>query len=397
MKKLGSKILFLLFALLLFLPTSTKALNKVDLYLFHSKTCQHCQSEMKWLEEIKDEYPDLKIHVYEVTENKDNANIMNNVKKQMKVKNQQVPFTIIGNTYYIGFEDSIKESMENLIKQELDNPSPNVVGKILNNESIDNIDIKNGEINKIVTFLGTIDPNKISLPILAVIIGFIDGFNPCAMWVLIFLISMLFNMKNKKKMWALGITFLTASAFVYLLFMVAWLNVISNLSAIVWFRLGISLVALLGGIINLNSFRKSLKEDDGCQVVDDKKRKKIFARIKKIVTEKSFILALIGIIALAVSVNVIELACSAGLPLIFTQILSLNALSDFEYMIYILIYIFFFLIDDIVVFALAMFTFNVTGISTKYTKYSHLVGGIIMVLIGIIMAFKPEWLMMNFN
>ena len=283
--------------------------------------------------------------------------------------------------------------MDNLLK-DFDN-SINVFKKVINDEDTSDINMKYGDFNEIKIFGHTLNINKMPIPLIATVIGFIDGFNPCAMWVLIFLITMLMNMKNKKRMWALGITFLVTSAFVYLLIMFAWLTIIGSLTTIKWFRLTIALIALIGGLVNLNSFRKSLKKQDGCEVVDEKKRKKIITRIKKIVTEKSFILALIGVMALAISVNVIELACSAGLPMAFTQILAINELSTFEYIINILIYILFFLIDDIVVFVIAMITLDVTGISTKYTKYSHLVGGIIMVIIAILMAFKPEWLMFN--
>ena len=146
----------------------------------------------------------------------------------------------------------------------------------------------------------------------------------------------------------------------------------------------------------MKSFYKSLKKDTGCEVVDSKKRKNIIEKIKKFTLEKSLILGLLGVMTLAVSVNFIELACSAGLPLLFTQILALNNLSKLSYMIYILIYIFFFLIDDIIVFVIAMFTLKITGISNKYSKYSHLIGGIIMLLIGLLMIIKPEWLMLNF-
>ena len=119
-------------------------------------------------------------------------------------------------------------------------------------------------------------------------------------------------------------------------------------------------------------------------------------RIKKYTSEKSFLLAMLGVMALAFSVNLIELACSAGLPLIFTQVLALNNLNALQYGIYIFIYLLFFLIDDIVVFVIAMKTFELTGISTKYTKYSHLIGGLIMLIIGLLMIFKPSWLMFNF-
>ena len=119
-------------------------------------------------------------------------------------------------------------------------------------------------------------------------------------------------------------------------------------------------------------------------------------KIISITHEKKFIIALLGIMVLAASVNIIELMCSIGIPLLFTQILAMNNLSTFSYMIYMFIYIFFFLIDDIVIFVISMVTLRVTGLSTKYTKYSHLVGGIIMLIIGLLLIIKPELLMFNF-
>ena len=106
---------------------------------------------------------------------------------------------------------------------------------------------------------------------------------------------------------------------------------------------------------------------------------------------------MVGVIGLAISVNLVELACSAGLPIVFSELLVLNKTSEFMKFMYTLVYIFFFLIDDLVVFFIAMFTMKVTGISTKYNKFSHLLGGIIMILIGILLLLRPEWLMFNFK
>jgi len=203
-------------------------------------------------------------------------------------------------------------------------------------------------------------------------------------------------MKNKKRMWALGITFLFTSAFVYFLFMIAWLNLAVLLNKIIYIRIGISLVAIIFGTISVLRYINSLNKDDGCEVVDTKNRKKIINKINKIVKEKTFIISLIGIIVLAISVNVIELLCSLGLPVMYTEILSLNDLSSAKQIIYILIYVLFFLLDDLIIFAIAMKTLEIKAISNKYGKYSHLIGGIIMMLIGILMLFKPEWLMFNF-
>ena len=201
-------------------------------------------------------------------------------------------------------------------------------------------------------------------------------------------------MKDRKKMWILGLTFLSTSALIYLLFMVSWLKIVLSITSIMWIQKLIALFALFAGVWNLWSFYKS--KEDGCLVVAEAQRKKTLFRIKKITSEQKFLLAFIGIIALAISVNLLELACSAGLPLIFTQILALNHLTTAEYTAYILFYIFFFLIDDLLVFFIAMTTMKVTGISNKYAKYSHLIGGSIMIFIGILLFLKPEWLMLEF-
>lgn len=389
-------------ALLLFIPFVVSADEKtLRVYLFHQESCPHCKKEIQYLEELKNEYSNLDVVTYEVSQNVMNYNFMNRViDKTGIVTNGQVPFTIIGTDYYIGFEDHVKKSIKDSIDKFLnDKNSIDVIAKVKNGEDVSNIKYNvDPKSTKVIPIFGEIDAKKVSLPLVAIVIGAVDGFNPCAMWVLLFLIGMLFHMKDKKKMWILGITFLLTSAVMYLLIMAAWLKVALSFMTVVWLRIFIAIVALVAGLVNLNSYIKEKKrKDDGCEIVDEKKRKKMFTKIKKITSEKKFILAIFGIIALAISVNLVELACSAGLPLIFTQILALNDLSTFEYVIYMLIYILFFLIDDIVVFVIAMLTLNIKGISSKYGKYSHLIGGIIMILIGILMIFKPEWLMFNFG
>ena len=390
------KYLIFLFMVLLF-PMSAKA-NDVNIYLFHSQDCSHCKAEIKWLEEIKENYDNVTVQEYEVTRNSDNASLESKVKKQFNTTTPIVPFTVIGEKYFIGFSDDTKSGITKMIDKYSNEEHRDVVDEVIN--GIDNGIITNGD--KLddkftIPIIGEVNAKNVSLPIIAIVIGFVDGFNPCAMWVLIFLISMLMGMKNKKRMWILGLTFLATSALVYVLFMFAWLNIAVSLIEVMWIRYLISIVALVGAFINLKSFYKSVTEkDSGCEVVNDTKRKRIMKYIKKFTAEKHFILALLGVMGLAFAVNLIELACSAGLPLMFTQILALNSLNTIQTIIYVALYILFFLIDDIVVFTVAMFTLQLTGISTEYTKYSHLIGGIIMLLIGLLMIFKPSWLMFNF-
>ena len=389
------KILFLFIFLFTFIP-NIKAEEKVNLYLFYGDGCPHCAKEKELLNNLQKEYDNLEINTYEVWYDEDNNKLLDKVKNAFKNDSKYVPFTVIGTKVYVGFNDNIASQIETAIAYYSKNKARDVVYEVINDIEVGEIkEDKITDVNKFkLPFFGDVNAKEISLPILSVVIGFIDGFNPCAMWVLLFLISMLLGMKDRKRMWILGLTFLTTSALVYLMFMVSWLKIVLSISSISYVRILIALVALIGGIVNLYSYFKS--DDSGCNVVDDKKRKKMFTKIKKLTSEKSFILALIGVMGLAISVNVVELACSAGLPLIFTQILAINTLNPLQYWFYIFLYILFFLIDDIVVFTIAMVSLKMTGISTKYNKYSHLIGGIIMVIIGILLIFKPGILMFNF-
>ncbi len=411
--KICNKILFIfiVFILNISLVFADGEKNLVNIYLFHSDTCPHCKEEIKFLNDIKDDYDNIRIYMYEIGDSS-NLRLMDEVAKLYDTPVSGTPFTIIGDKYFKGFSyDGYHERFiaaidyysENAYKDRtgeyiggIELPSYEIIPDNQNDDTTDVDEYIDEVTDRKITILGkTIDLKNMALPVIALVIGLVDGFNPCAMWVLLFLISMLIGMRNKKKMITLGFTFLLTSALIYLLFMLAWLNAATFLLTIKWVRLLIGLVALIGAYINLSSYIKHRK-DDGCSVIDDKKRNRIFDKIKKFTHEKNFFLAMLGVITLAISVNVVELACSAGLPVMFIQILSMNHLSLFEEVLSIAIYMFFFLIDDLIVFLIAVSTMELTGFSTKYGKLSKLIGGILLLLIGILMIFKPEWLMFNF-
>ena len=394
MKKI---VYILVFFFAIFFSVSFVNAKDVKLYLFHSSSCPHCKEERAYLKKLKKKYDYIKVKEYEIHES---MSVTEQVRDGLKIKESYVPITVVGNDYIIGFSSSTESDIESLIEQYHGSDYCDVVDAILNKKNVSKCKKQNKDIIKKssikkLPLIGKVDVKKVSLPLVSIVIGLVDGFNPCAMWILLFLITMLINLKDRRRMWILGFTFIISSALVYLLFMLAYLQVASAIIQ-TWFKYIIALVALVGGIINLRSYIKSRKKDIGCDVTDAKKRRKIVDKIKKILAEKSFIFAFFGIIFLAFSVNLIELACSAGLPVMFTNIIAMNNVSAFETFIYFFLYLLFFMIDDIIVFSIAMITFKVTGISNKYSKYSHLIGGIIMIIIGLLMAFKTEWLMFNF-
>lgn len=407
MNKVIRKLLLIFLSIFIFLPIGVNASEVVDIHLFYSSSCSHCKNEKEYLNKLLESDKNIKIHLYRVNEIDDyeNVELWDKVQDILNTKKGYIPYTVIGSQHIVGFANYTKANIEKAISSCREEGCYDIVSGIkdgkITKENIDEYMTEDDESDKkndteTVPILGEIDPKDVSLPLLAIIMGLVDGFNPCAMWVLLFLISMLLGMKDRKKMMYLGSLFIVASASVYLLFMVAWLNIVINVTSVKWVQILIAVVALIGGLINIRSYIKSIGQDSGCTVVDDNKRKKIFGKIKKFTSEKSLFLASVGVVLLAISVNVVELACSAGLPVLFTNILAINEVGTNLSSIYILIYIFFFMLDDLIVFNVAMFTLKVTGVTTKYTKYTHLIGGIIMLLIGILLILKPEWIMFNF-
>lgn len=390
---------FFILVLILILPViSANASESMKVYFFYGDGCPHCAKEMQFLQEMQEVYPNLEIRSFEIYHSKENALLLQKIGKSMDADVSGVPFSVIGDKYFVGYAENItSEEIKSQIEKCNNDGCPDRIASIMNSENENKKDskqnIESDKKEKIINLplIGKIDTYKFSLPILTIIMGLLDGFNPCAMWTLLFLISLLLGMKDRKRMWILGIAFIVASASVYFLFMSAWLNLILFLGFVIWVRILIGILALFGGGYSLKEFL--FNKESGCKVANDESRQKVFQKLKATVGKNSFWLALGGIIALAFLVNLVELICSAGLPAVYTQVLVLNELARWQYYLYILLYIFFFMLDDLFIFFMAMITLEMTGLSTKYSKYSQLIGGLIMLAIGILLIFKPQWLM----
>jgi glutaredoxin len=381
--------------------------NQVNIYFFYGDGCPHCAAEEVFLQKLQSERPNVKVHRFEVWNNRDNAKLISSIiqKLNFNLKASSVPITFIGGQAISGYYTDETTGVQ--IAQGVDYfqaaGDPDYIGKTIANEkaadgaSDKNLTIYNDSVSKEkpkeinLPFFGAINTQNLSLGALSVVIGFIDGFNPCAMWVLIFLISLMLGMHNRKRMWVIGITFIFTSGFVYLMFMAAWLNLFLFIGFLFWIRLIIGAVAIASGAYQLREFY--INRDGACKVASENKRRKIFEQIKTIINEKSFVLAFVGVIGLAAAVNMVELVCSAGLPAIYTSILSAADLPTWKYYGYLLIYILLYMLDDILVFTAAMVTLHVAGITKKYVRFANLAGGIIILIIGILLIFKPAWLL----
>ncbi len=367
----------------------------VNLYFFWGDGCPHCAQEEIFLEEMKIKYPELKVYDFEVWYNRENVKKMQEVAKILNASVNGVPLTIIGDKYFVGFGEGVTDrQIENKIIECKENICEDTAGNVLGlNSNVENpkaeeIIPENEKFS--VPIIGEFGAKNISLPFLTLILGLIDGFNPCAMWVLIFLITLLISIPDRRKRWILGLIFIVSSGIIYFMFMSLWLNLILFLGFIIYVRWGIGLLAIISGSLNL---RSAYKDGAVCKIGDEVKKQKILDKLKNAVHQNSFWLSVIGIVAVSFAVNLIELLCSAGLPAIYVQVLTLNNLSVWQYYAYMSLYILFFMLDDILVFSVAMKTLEITKFSTKYSKLSKIIGGIVMIIIGFSLIFKPEWIM----
>ncbi len=400
MSKLRSVVVFFILLTIL-LPSFVVAQEKpLNVYFFWGEGCPHCDKEKEYLQKIKNNYERVIINDFEVYNNSQNTKLLQKISQETDINVNGVPLIIIGDKALVGFlnEKTTGQQIRKLIDECLANQCPDIISQIINktpktsSQPLPEPQKNNDNYLINLPLIGEIDAKAFSLPVLTIIIAAIDGFNPCAMWVLLFLISLLLGMENKKRMWALGSAFILASGIVYFLFLSAWLNLFLFIGFIFWVRIIIGLIAIGSGSYHLWDFYKN---KPGCKVVKGELREKVFTNLKFITKIPSFGLALLGMIIIAFAVNLIELVCSAGLPAIYTNVLSLSDISSLEYYLLLLLYIIIFMLDDMFVFAVAMLTLRATGISTKYTRYANLIGGIIILILGFLLILKPEWLMFS--
>jgi len=348
-------------------------------HFFYLPGCPHCDAQKPFNEKLANTYPSIQFIYYDATKPKEHA-LLSEMLEDLGVKNEPAfPITIFGKQVFGGWEseETTGKEIEMAMQKCLAGNCPQGVSI----EPSDEI---------VLPIIGEIRPSSYSLTSLAVILGLVDGFNPCAMWVLVYLISLIATLKDKKRIWLLVGSFVLASGVLYFLFMTAWLNAFLLIGYVRPVTIAIGLVALGGGILQTKEFLKT-KGAIVCEVTDEESRKKTMTKIQKIVSSPITWGTIAGIVALAFVVNSIEFACSAAIPAIFTHVLSLSNLSTFQYYGYILLYVFVFMLDNLIIFGTAAFAMT-SSLGDRYVKYSRPVGGTILIILGALLLFAPNLL-----
>ncbi|WP_430231446.1 glutaredoxin domain-containing protein [Nitrosomonas communis] len=344
-----------------------------ELEVFVRDDCPHCAKAKKFLLRFGSERPWLRIVYRSVDHDVSASDDLMKYSQKAGVWPPGVPAFYFKNQLLVGFDnaDHIGILLESLVDQTTTD--------------------KEAKSNQIETALfGTISVSQLGLPLFTLIVGLLDGLNPCAMWVLLFLLSMLVHLQDRKRMALIAGIFVLASGIVYYAFMAAWLNVflLIGLSAVVRWILGG--MALIVGGLNIKDF---IFWKGGFSLsIPDSAKPALYARMRAILATNRMLSALIAVAVLAVMVNFIELLCTAGFPAIYTAILTQQDLHPITYHAYLGLYILGYLTDDALMVGASVIALSSHKLTMQTGRLLKLVSGLLMLGLGGILILRPAWL-----
>jgi len=362
----------------------TKADESADIEVFVQQGCPHCADAEAFLQALKHEQPTLSVIIHDVIQDPSALERLQILARNQGTKAARVPAFQVGGQLIFGY--SKEAGTDRLIRNALTKvQTPKI------QDSSGSCEIQGAltcEAAQHIDFLGhRLSLDELGLPLFTLAMGLLDGFNPCSLWVLMLMISLLASMNDRMRMFAIAGTFVAVEGLVYFIFMAAWLNLflligLSRLSEII-----IAAIALLAGLVNLKDFRFY---GQGVSLsIPDTAKPGIYARIRQILQAKNLGGALVGAVLLAILVQIVEFMCTSGFPALYTRILTLKQLSSMSYYGYLLLYNLAYMFDDIVILAIGIITLSQRRLQEKEGRWLKLISGLTMMGIGVYLLLKP--------
>lgn len=373
--------------------------ERVSLSSFVRDDCGHCIEEKKFLESIRAEYPNLDIYYYNLAEEENRKLFSAIADKYDLVKG--TPITMIRGTLVQGFESA--ETTGGIFRELIGGEGENmrfedvVEGGATVHGSVSATCADDGScstaapsyIVRIPIIGTTIDVGTWPLFTLSAVLGFIDGFNPCAMWVLVMFLLVLSQVGSRKRMFQYAGIFILAEAIMYYLILTAWITAWDFIALDRLVTPAVGLLALGSGIFFLYRFATFKPV---CSVASLEQERRLSVKAKALASKPLTFGVGLGILGLAFSVNIFEFACSIGIPQAFTKIIELNAPHWLAWQGYMFTYILMYMVDDFIVFGIALYSIDKVQSTAGYAKWSSFIGGILMLILGILMVFRPDLL-----
>lgn len=362
--------------LLILLGTAAQAEGPPpDLEAFVRAGCPHCEAAKSFLLALQRERPALRIAIHDIAEDAGARQRLAELVAERGITTFGVPTFLIGTELLVGFRSA--DTTGNAIRDSLDRH----IRGAATPPTVEGIHTR---------WFGELRASDVGLPFFTIMIGLLDGFNPCSMWVLLFMLSLLANLADRTKMLLIAGTFVAIEGVAYFAFMAAWLNLflLIGLSRITELALGS--IGVLAGSVNIKDFWAFQR---GISLgIPDAAKPGLYERIRGILQAENMMAALLGTVVLAVLVQAVELLCTAGLPALYTRILTLQQLDWWVYYGYLVLYNVAYMLDDLIVLAIGVMTLSHYRLQEREGRWLKLISGAVMAGLGLVLLLKPEWL-----
>jgi glutaredoxin len=371
-RRLGASIFLLLF----FWGTNIQTGEPTpEIEVFVRAGCPHCETAKAFLKELQRERPAVRILIYDIAEDSTARKRLATLAAERGIANIGVPTFHIGAELIVGFLSAETTGTEILAR--LDQRAQSAVTPA----AVESIQAK---------WFGELRVKDLGLPLFTIIIGLLDGFNPCSMWVLLFMLSLLAGLAKRPKMLLIAGTFVAVEGIAYFAFMAAWLNMflLIGLSRITELILGS--IAGLAGAINIKDFWAFQR---GISLsIPNAAKAGLYAKMRRIIEAENIIAALLGTVILALLVQAVELLCTAGLPALYTRILTMQQLDRWAYYGYLALYNVAYMMDDVLVLAIGVITMSHYRLQEREGRWLKLISGVVMVGLAAVLLLRPNWL-----
>ena len=350
-----------------------------EISFFYSETCPHCHREALFLDELKLQYrEDLVIDAYSVN-NPDTREVLLSFAKKYGIEDELglVPMTFIGDRYFVGFDSSdgnigtgIIEEIERVLAGKIEQEG--TTEESSQQESIE------------LPIVGSIDPSQYSLPVLAIILGALDGFNVCSLGALVLILGLTLQLKSRRKIATYGGVFLVTTALIYGLLISFWYKIFTTVGSQLGFlNLLIGFVGILGGLYFLKEFWRLRKVGMICKTTGASFVDKVTKRAETAFQNPNQVFALIlAVIAFAGVIAIVEFPCSAAIPVVFAGVLAEQGITGLGYLSLMGIFLLFYLIDEIIIFAIAAWQLKLVFTSPNLTIWATFIEALLLLGLG---------------
>jgi thiol-disulfide isomerase/thioredoxin len=376
--------------------------HKVVIYLFWGDGCPHCAAAKPFLNELTQRYANTELRAYEVWYVPENQGLFQKMTAAYGFKPSGVPTIFIGNQYWEGYSDQIGQEIEAAVKNCSESGCPDrgigVIPGLKAAEPENQVAVPDQSVEQPLSdtidlpIIGTVHLAAQSIWVSTALISFVDGVNPCSVWVLTMLLAITLHTGSRKKVLIIGLIFLTVTAGVYALFIAGLFTVFTVVNFVGWIQLVVALVALFFALVNIKDY---FWYKEGISfTISDSKKPGIYQRMRKLVDASQTFWGLAGAtVVLAAGVSLVEFSCTAGFPVLWTNLLVSQKVTALTFILLLLLYLFIYQLDEMVIFFTAVYTLKSSKLEEKYGRILKLIGGMLMLTLAVVMLVKPA--MMN--